>query len=194
MRPGSGGLAQTRRQRSRRTSGTVRGSKSAARSRSSPPDGVLTHNGQIGMGQPGQRDVTMPSRPGADLVLVEPNLALSSLEAGLNRPARASDLDKGGEVCALRRERQIKGQLIRLLERAPDQERFLPALTSAPERDTSPVIQARTLGPVAGAQPRPATLRHLLGPVPDWPQAKVLRRGDGQHVALTGRLNRTAQA
>src|SRR3954453_91034 len=93
------------------------------------------------MGQHGQRDVTMPSRPGADLVLVEPNLALGGLEAGLNRPARAGDLDKGGKFCALRRERQIKGQLIkgqliRLLERAPDQERFLPALTSAPERDT----------------------------------------------------------
>src|SRR4051812_49407046 len=101
MRPGSGGLAQTRRQMSRRTSGTVRGSKSAARSRSSPPDGVLTHNGQISMGQRGpawasvgQRDVTMPSRPGADLVLVEPNLALGGLEVGLNRPARAGDLDK----------------------------------------------------------------------------------------------------
>src|SRR3954467_10395260 len=127
MRPGSGGLAQTRRQRSRRTSGTVRGSKSAARSRFSPPDGVLTHNGQIGMGQQGQRDVTMPSRPGAHLVLVEPNLALGGLEAGLNRPARAGDLDKGGELCALRRERQIirrerqiKGQLLRLLERASD--------------------------------------------------------------------------
>src|SRR5215207_5655972 len=114
MRPGSGGLAQTRRQMSRRTSGTVRGSKSAARSRSSPPDGVLTHNGQIGMGQHGQRDVTIPSRPGADLVFVEPDLALGGLEAGLNRTARAGDLDKGGEFCALRRERQIKGPLIRL--------------------------------------------------------------------------------
>src|SRR4051812_20792196 len=158
MRPGSGGLAQTRCQMSRRTSGTVRGSKSAARSRSSPPDGVLTHDGQIGMGQHGQRDVTMPSRPGADLVLVEPNLALGGLEAGLNRPARAGDLDKGGELCALRRERQIKGQLIRLLERAPDQERFLPALTGAAKRNMSPVVQARALGSVAGAQPRPAPL------------------------------------
>src|SRR3954465_71874 len=111
----------------------------------------------------------------------------------LNRPARARDLDKGGEFCALRRERQIKGQLVRLLERASDQERFLPALTSAPERDTRPVIQARPLGPVAGAQPRPATLGHLRGPVPDRPQAKVLRRGDGQHVALAGRLNRATQ-
>src|SRR5215216_439869 len=173
MRLGSGGLAQTRRQMSRRTSGTVRGSKSAARSRSSPPDGVLTHNGQISMGQHGQRDVTMPSRPGADLVLIEPNLALGGLEAGLNRPARARDLDKGGELCALRRERQIEAQLIRLLERAPDQERFLPALTSAPERNMSPVIQARALGSVAGAQPGPAALGHLLGPVPDRPQAKV---------------------
>src|SRR5215203_4566219 len=190
---GSGGLAQTRRQMSRRTSGTVRGSKSAARSRSSPPDGVLTHNGQIGVGQHGQRDVTMPSRPGADLVLVEPNLALGGLEAGLNRPARARDLDKGGELCALRRERQIKGQLIRLLERAPDQERFLPALTSAAKRNMSPVVQARTLGTVAGAQPRPATLGDFLGPVLDGTQAKALRRGDAQHVALAGRLNRAAQ-
>ena len=138
---------------SRRTSGTVRGSKSAARSRSSPPDGVLTHDGQIGMGQQGQRDVTMPSRPGADLVLVEPNLALSSLEAGLNRPARASDLDKGGEVCALRRERQIKGQLIRLLARAPDQERFLPALTSARNGTQA---QSYKRGPLA---PSPALSR-----------------------------------
>src|SRR4030095_9187579 len=104
---------------------------------------------------------------GADLVFVEPNLALGGLEAGLNRPARAGNLDKGGELCALRRERQRIGQLIRLLERAPDQERLLPALTRAPERDTRPVIQARTLGPVAGAQPRPATLGHLRGPVPD---------------------------
>ena len=118
------------------------------------------------MGQHGQRDVTMPSRPGADLVLVEPNLALGGLEASLNRPARAGDLDKGGEFCALRRERQIKGPLIRLLERASDQERFLPALTSAPERDTSPVIQTRTLGPVAGAQPRPAPLGTSLAQSP----------------------------
>src|SRR4030095_7295868 len=147
MRPGSGGLAQTRRQRSRRTSGTVRGSKSAARSRSSPPDGVLTHNGQISMGQHGQRDVTMPSRPGADLVLVEPNLTLGGLEAGLNRPARAGDLNKGGECGALRRERQIKGRLVRLLDRAPDQERFLPALTSAPERGTSPGVKERPRAP-----------------------------------------------
>src|SRR5207302_9495856 len=101
MRPGSGGLAQTRRQMSRRTSGTVRGSKSAARSRSSPPDGVPSHNGQIGMGQHGQRDVTMPPRPGARLVFIEPNLAPGGLKAGLNRPARAGDLNKGGQFGAL---------------------------------------------------------------------------------------------
>ena len=98
---------------SRRTSGTVRGSKSAARSRSSPPDGVLTHNGQIGMGQHGQRDVTIPSRPGADLVFVEPDLALGGLEAGLNRPARAGDLDKGGEFCALRLRTSAVGRTTR---------------------------------------------------------------------------------
>ena len=97
MRPGSGGLAQTRRQMSRRTSGTVRGSKSAARSRSSPPDGVLTHNGQIGVGQHGQRDVTMPSRPGADLVLVEPNLALPRPWRPRSRPQSSSACRRPGQ-------------------------------------------------------------------------------------------------
>src|SRR3954463_4647718 len=167
MRPGSGGLAQTRRQMSRRTSGTVRGRKSAARSRSSPPNGVLTHNGQISMGQHGPRDVARPSRAGAALVLVEPTLALGGLEAGLNRPARAGDLDKGGEVCALRRERQVEGQLIRLLERAPDQERFLPALTSAPERDTRPVIQAEAPWP---RRRRSAASSHPWAP--PWPSPR----------------------
>src|SRR4051812_38976587 len=150
--------------------------------------------GQHGQhGQRGQRDVTMPSRPGADLVLVEPNLALGGLEAGLNRPARAGDLDKGGKFCALRRERQIKGQLIkgqlikgqliRLLERAPDQERFLPALTSAPERDTRPVIQARPLGPVAG---RSAASSHPWAP--PWPSP---RPAAGQGAAPRGRSARS---
>src|ERR671921_2900144 len=124
----------------------------------------------------------MPAGPAPDLVLIEPNLALGGLKAGLNRPACAGDLDKGGKFCAFRRERQIEGQFVRLLERAPDQERFLPPLTSAPEWDTCPVVQARTLGLVAGAQPCPALLGHVLGPARDWPQAKVLRRGDGQHV------------
>src|SRR5215212_4081091 len=135
----------------------------------------------------------MPAGPAPDLVLIESNLALGGLEAGLNRPACAGDLDKGGELCAFRRERQIKAQRVRLLERAPDQERFLPAFTSAPERDVGPVVQARALGSVAGAQPRPATLGHFLGPVLDRLQAKTLRRGDGQHVTFSGRLNREAQ-
>src|SRR4029079_6442564 len=40
---------------------------------------------------------------------------------------------------------------------------------------------------------RPALLGHFLGPVPDRPQTQALRRGDGQHVTLAGRLNRAAQ-
>ena len=43
----------------------------------------------------------MPAGPAPDLVLIEPNLALGGLKAGLNRPACAGDLDKGGEFCAL---------------------------------------------------------------------------------------------
>src|SRR3954468_5299317 len=135
------------------------------------------------MASMGQRDVTMPSRPGADLVLVEPNLALGGLEAGLNRPARAGDLDKGGKFCALRRERQIKGQLIRLLERAPDQERFLPALTSAPDRDTRPVIQARP--------PWPRRRRSAASSPPWAPPWPSPRPAAGQGAAPRGRSARS---
>src|SRR3982751_2659813 len=100
----------------------------------------------------------MPSRPGAHIVLVEPNLALGGLEAGLNRPARAGDLDKGGEFCALRRERQIKGQLIRLLARAPDRARRIKSAFCQPSRAPRNGTHAQSYrrGPLA---PSPALSR-----------------------------------
>ena len=61
------------------------GRSSAARSReTSSPDGDLAERGQIGVGQHGKRDVAMPSSPGADLVLIETDLALGGLEASLD--------------------------------------------------------------------------------------------------------------
>ncbi len=88
---GRGG--RTRCQSRRRSSGTVKGSSSAARSRSgSSPDDGLAQNGEIGVGQHGERDVAVPAGPGADLVLVEADLALGRLEAGLDRPAAAGHL------------------------------------------------------------------------------------------------------
>ena len=61
------------------------------------PDGDLAQRGEVGMGQHGEREVAMPAGPRADLVLVEADLALGSLEAGLDRPARAGDLDQVAE-------------------------------------------------------------------------------------------------
>ena len=148
-----------------------------------------TQNGEIGMGQHGQRDVTTPSRPGAHLVLVEPNLALGLLKAGLDRPACARDLDKGGELCALRRERQRRSAHP-ALERRRIKSAFCQP-SRAPWNGTQ--AQSYRRGPLA---PSPALSRvqppsgTFSSPVLDRLQAKALRRGDGQHVTLAGRLNR----
>jgi hypothetical protein len=42
---------------------------------------------QGGEGEQREGGVAMPPRPGADLVLVEADLALGELEAGLNQPS-----------------------------------------------------------------------------------------------------------
>src|SRR3954466_13026241 len=85
MADGSGVRSQVRRQSRRRTSGTVRGSSSAARSCSStPPEGGLAQYGEVGVRQHGERDVPVPAGPGADFVLVQADLALGRLKAGLN--------------------------------------------------------------------------------------------------------------
>ena len=124
----SGMWGQTRRQSRRRSSGTVSGSSSAARSGvGSSPDDDLAQHGEIGVGQHGQGDVAVPAGPGADLVLVEADLALGGLEAGLDRPARAGDLDEVGECGAVGGMGQVEGELVGLGEAAPDQQPLLPA-------------------------------------------------------------------
>ena len=119
---------QTRCQSRRRTSGTVSGSSSAAKSGvGSSPDGDLAQHGEVGVSQHGERDVAVPAGPGADLVLVEADLALGRLEAGLDRPARASDLDEVGERRAVGGVGQVEGELVGLGDAAPDQQPLLPA-------------------------------------------------------------------
>ena len=71
MAVGSGCGRPIKEARRRRISGTVRGSNSAARSTlSCPPDGRRSGDGQKGQGEHGERDVAVPGRPGAHLVLV----------------------------------------------------------------------------------------------------------------------------
>ena len=129
----------TSRQSRRRTSGTVGGRSSAARSReTSSPDGDLAARGPIGVGQHGERDVAVPAGPGADLVPVEADLALGGLEAGvpgrpeagpgweagLDRPARAGDPNQVAERRAVGGVGEREGELVRLGDAAPDQTPF----------------------------------------------------------------------
>src|SRR3954451_14176314 len=159
--PGSGRRTPTRRQSSRRTSGTVSGSSSAARSSGAdPPDGRRADHGEVGVGQHGQGHVAVPARPGADLVLVQPHLALRGLEAGLDRPARPRHPHQRGEVRRLGRQRQVEGQLVRLVRLAPDQQPLRPAgRGAAAAGQVRPVVEPRPLAAPPGAQPAPALRR-----------------------------------
>ena len=138
----SGRWGRTCRQSRWRSSGTVSGSRSAARSGvGSSPDGDLAECGEVGVGEHDQRDVAVPAGPGADLVLVEADLALGrreagvpgrpeagpGWEAGLDRPARAGHLHEIGQRRAIGGVGQVEGELVGLSEAAPDQEAFLPA-------------------------------------------------------------------
>ena len=72
----------------------------------SPPDGVLAHDSQIRMRQHGQRDVPVPARPRADLVLDRgrshlwpPRSSSRSSSAGLPpAPTSASGVSAGAQV------------------------------------------------------------------------------------------------
>jgi hypothetical protein len=79
---------------------------------SSPPDGRRSHDGQEGQGQHGEGDVSVPGGPGADLILVEPDLALGRLEAGLDGPPGSGNAHQGAEGRAVGGEGQVVGQLV----------------------------------------------------------------------------------
>ena len=55
----------------------------------------MTDRGQHGEGEHDQRDVTMPTVPGAGFVMIKPEFVRRCLEAILDRPAMAFDLDQG---------------------------------------------------------------------------------------------------
>ena len=93
---------------------------------------TLREHGEIGVGQHGERDVAVPAGPGADLVLIEADLALGGLEAGLDRPARAGDPHEVGERRAVGGVGQVEGELVGLGEAAPDQQPLLPAGAASP--------------------------------------------------------------
>src|SRR3954469_15109285 len=79
----------------------------------------------------GEGHVPVPAGPGPDLVLVEPDLALRRLEAGLDRPAPPRRPHQRRQAGALGRPGQVEGQLVRLVELAPDQEALRPTVRGA---------------------------------------------------------------
>ena len=97
-RPGSAGGGQTSRHSSRRISGTLNAASSTSRARGSAGSarslapcvrgGRLAgaHHHQERVRQHRQGDVAVPGVVAADLVVVQPGLALGLLKAALNRP------------------------------------------------------------------------------------------------------------
>ena len=55
----------------------------------------MTDCGHHGEGEHDERDVTMPTMPGARFIVVEPEFVLGRLETILDRPAMSLDLDQG---------------------------------------------------------------------------------------------------
>ena len=56
----------------------------------------------------------VPGGPGADLVLVQANLAFSGFEAGFDGPPRSRDTHQRADGRAVGGEGQVVGQLVRL--------------------------------------------------------------------------------
>ena len=141
------------------TSGTVRGSRSNSRSfRSTPPNSILSDGGEIGEGQHGEGDVTVPTRPGADFVLVQPDFAFAVLEQALDGPARSGDLHQLIQRRPFGSMREIERQVARVGDRSAHQQAAAEACGTARVGPGSPVVQAGSLGTVARAQPLPVRL------------------------------------
>jgi hypothetical protein len=92
-------------------------------------------------------------------VLVQADLALGRLEAGLDRPARPRHPHQLGQAGRSRRQGQVKGELVRLGEGAPDQQPLLSARGG--ERAVglicAPPLHARSMRP---AFPRLSDAHH----------------------------------
>src|SRR5262249_37305422 len=102
----------------------------------------------------------MPGPPGADLVVVEPGLALGLLDAFFNMPAAArgpgevGGAGRGGPVAG------VVGDLVGVAERAAGQQPApAAALAGCPDRDLRPVVLARAVRPRPGRDLLPGPRR-----------------------------------
>jgi hypothetical protein len=118
---GSTGGRQIRRASSRRSSAT----ESATSTPPEPVGGVGqagAGGGQERQGRHGQGDVPVPGQILADLIVIQPDLALGLLEGLLNPPAAARDLDQGHQRGGGRGQADVGGQLARVAAAAAGQQ------------------------------------------------------------------------
>ena len=163
------GVVHTSATSSRRTSGTVSGSRPSPPLRPPCPPYPL---GAAGLGagddqervrQQRQGDVAIPARPAADLVVVQADLTLGLLEALLHRPPgpghpHQPDQRGGGRAVA-----GIEGQLPVAAAAAHQQPPRHPGGGRGGQLHPGPVVQPAALGAVPGAAGDPLAGRHRRG-------------------------------
>ena len=106
---------------------------------SRPPDGRRSDDGEEGQGQHGERDVSVPGGPGADLVLVQSNLTLGRLEAGFDGPPCSGNTHQRADGRVFGGEGQVIGQLVRFGDGPTDQQ--VPSRLKGWIFPVGPVIQ-----------------------------------------------------
>jgi hypothetical protein len=103
---------------------------------------VCSQLGQEGGSGHDQRDVPMPTMPGAGLTMLKPEIVLGAQETVLNRPAPACRLGHVGEQSSLARMDKIIGQIVRAFQAAAEQQPALEAvLRRAVQGQARPVIE-----------------------------------------------------
>ena len=167
-----------------------------------PGFGPMTDRGHHGESEHDERDVAMPSMPGAGLVMIEAQLVFRRLEAVFDGPAAAFHADQFVDGGSRRSPGGEEGQVV-ICDGAADQKAARPKTGAAGivfagveigQFHISPVVEARSLGAIARRQAFPVRRRQALrdafrracdglGLAPGG-DAVVL--GDAKHIALAG--------
>ena len=122
---------------------------------------VGAQHGEKGVREHTERDVTVPSLPRADFILIESYLSFGFLDALFDGPATSDGLHHVGQGRARAGKHQHVGHLRGVSSRgeaAPDNQPVLPACPGRlgfDEFDTRPVKEARPFAPIARTQRLP---------------------------------------
>ena len=164
--------------------------------------GLMLNGGHHGEDEHDERDVTMPAVPGSGFVVVEPELVFGCLEAVLDRPAMALDVDQGLDRSPCRTPSGEVGE-IAIGDITPDQQASCPKDLAVMVRlfafeigqfEVTPVMQSWSFGSSTGRQAPPvrSSLRlcDLLGgadnPLRLAPRCKPMIGIDAEYIAFTG--------